>query len=801
MAYPVLYLALCFVGGIAASPVLNLPVGAWSCCVAAWLFLSWVFFLHYHSLPRALCCLLLTQFCIGAGLSCHHDRSYHRNRLHTLRSSEYLDVEGMLYRSPVERGERDHLYVRITALHLGKKRIEMRGNLRVSVPKSPHFTLPTQLLPGDRVRAAVRLHAFPGYRNTPGVSLERPYQIRAIHRLASTKSPGLVERLSQGRPGSLKRMVSALRQRLLRTITQQFWDPRSNHIQQQGAVLEALLLGERGRLDAETIREFQASGLYHLLAISGAHIAILSLFLFTILRRLGLPEWMQCSWMLLALLFFYALVDGRPSVGRACLMASLYVLGKTLWKDVNLLNSLASSALILLFLRPASIFDLGFQLTFAATLSIILFLSRIKRLLPRLPLRLHDLLAVTLAAQAGVISLTVRAFHRVTWVPLFLNAAALPLVAGIMGGGYIFLLTAGLMPGLAGPAAWPVRALLTALMVLARLGSRISMLTYRVPTPPLVVCAAYLFFLLTWLLPKYFKVQYRIQAMGFGISLFLLLYQPFSAGRSDLAVSFIDVGHGDAILVEMPDRTTMLVDGGGQREGTYDIGEHVVSPYLWDRGVKRIDTVVLTHPHPDHSRGLQAVFRNFEVGEFWDAAAQPAEGELSRLHGDLRASIPHIRQYRGRRIKRGDVWVEVLHPAVEPQVAHSDPNRDSLVLRLSYGRTAILLTGDITASAEQEILGRCGEIEAVVMKSPHHGSRSSSTRPFLDAVAPRIVVISTGRQRAGLPAVEVLTRYLSLGIDVYRTDVHGAVTVVSDGTTVHVQTTVPLPPLRIGYAP
>jgi len=801
MAYPVFYLALFFMGGILAAPVLNLPVGAWAYCVGASLFLAWACLFRYRSLSKALCCLLLTQFCMGAGLFSYHDRAYHQNRLHTLRFADYLDVEGTLYRSPAERGDRDHLYLRVEVLHIRKKHVSLRGNLRVSVPRSPSSSLPSRLLIGDRVRIAVRFLPFPGFRNTPGGSLELPYQIQNIHRLAFTKSPLLVERFARGRAGSPKRAVSALRKRLLGTISERFQDPRTDHIRQEGAVLEALLLGERGHLDEKTSQEFQASGLYHLLAISGAHIAILTLFLYTLLRRLGLPEGIRCILMLFALFFFSLLVEGRPSVIRACLMASLYLVGKTLWKDVNLLNTLASAALILLFIQPATVFSLGFQLTFAATLSIILFQSRIKHFLPRLPFRLHEVLAVTLAAQAGVLSFSVRAFHRVTWVPLLLNAAALPLVAGIMASGYVFLFIAGLLPGLAEPAAWPVRVLLSTLLTLARMGSRIPLVTYRVPTPPMLVCAAYTFFLLAWRLPRYFKGQNRILSLGFGVSLLLLILHPFSPERSDLAISFIDVGSGDAILVEMPGRETMLVDGGGVRVGTFDIGDRVVSPFLWDRGITRVDTMVLTHPHPDHSRGLQSVARNFKVGEFWEASIYPIETSSRQLYEQLPASTPQIRLQRGSIIEKGGVRIEVLHPSDEDMGSSPDPNRYSLVLRLIYGRTAVLLTGDITSAAEYEILEKCGEIEAEVMKSPHHGSRFSSSRPFLEAVAPRIIVISTGRQREGLPSPETLERYVRMGIDVYRTDIHGAVTVISDGTTVSIRTTVPLPPMRTGYAP
>jgi competence protein ComEC len=292
-----------------------------------------------------------------------------------------------------------------------------------------------------------------------------------------------------------------------------------------------------------------------------------------------------------------------------------------------------------------------------------------------------------------------------------------------------------------------------------------------------------------------------VTAWATALTLALLVLHPLSPARTGLSVSFMDVGHGDAILVELPGRKTMLVDGGGQREGTYDIGERVVSPFLWDRGIKHVDAVVLTHPHPDHGRGLQAVVRNFSVGEFWEGGAHPKAPSTLGLHAELPEELTRRGLFRGDRIHKGGVRIEVLHPGAGDTDSSSEANRDSLVLRLVYGRTALLLTGDILAGSEREILEECGEIGAAVVKAPHHGSRSSSSRAFLDAVSPQCVVISCGRQRQGLPAHEVLRRYVRMGALVYRTDIHGAITITSDGMTVSVRTAVPIPPIKTGYSP
>jgi competence protein ComEC len=245
----------------------------------------------------------------------------------------------------------------------------------------------------------------------------------------------------------------------------------------------------------------------------------------------------------------------------------------------------------------------------------------------------------------------------------------------------------------------------------------------------------------------------------------------------------IDVGQGDALLVEFPGRKTMLVDGGGFPDSPFDVGEKVVSPVLWRKGIKRLDVLVLTHAHPDHLAGLVAVAANFPVGEFWEADPAPEEPAYAELTRRLASST--IR----RRLSRGFIWrtagvrVEALHPGPGPGPAGvAAANDRSLVLRISFGREAFLLAGDIGFGAEREILASCSDLRSRVFKAPHHGSNSSSSAPFLERVRPREVLISVGAgNRYGFPAGPVLGRCARAGAAVLRTDLHGAVEASTDG--------------------
>jgi competence protein ComEC len=272
---------------------------------------------------------------------------------------------------------------------------------------------------------------------------------------------------------------------------------------------------------------------------------------------------------------------------------------------------------------------------------------------------------------------------------------------------------------------------------------------------------------------------------------FLISY-PFPSSSPHLKVTFIDVGQGDSILVEFPGRQKMLVDGGGSHYGSFDVGERIVSPFLWDKGIKRIDYLVSTHPHPDHLQGLQAVMRNFRVGEFWEAHSYPDDRTYTAALQALPARIPIRKLFRGDILHLGKVRIEVLHPpeSQPPSAAYS--NNASLVLRISDRNSAFLLTGDIEAPAEKDILvySRVSHrifdlkyhpiLRAEILKAPHHGSNSSSTWEFLQAVSPHILIVTAGQNnRYNFPHPQVLDRYAALGAAVYRTDLNGAVEITS----------------------
>jgi competence protein ComEC len=792
MLFPFLPLTISLAAGILLSAYLPCPLAVWAVLTVISLACSWIFFLAFRKHKICLFLILMTSLFLGASLYTAQSRFYEKNPLRGLESTDYIDFYGRLNKSVSRGTESDNLFLRVDKVVIQKKEKRIRGNLGISVPHSQESSSLHQFHSHDQIKISAKLSPSRGFRNFHPAVLDRYLKSQNLHQRAYTKTPMLIEKLKTGKNLSLMRIISVIRRKLQRRIERYFSGTESHHLSSKGSVVEALLLGERERMVPEVTRSLQQAGIYHLFALSGAHIAIISFLFFTLFRIAKLPERTNYILLILFLSFYAFLVEGRPSILRATIMALAYLLAKLIWRSVNLLNILSLSAFLLLLFNPMNLFSLGFQLTFAATLSIILFFPKVIKLLPRLPLRISEILAVSITAQLGVLPFVASAFNRVVFSSLILNLAAIPLVGSIMALGYIFLFLSLLSPFLAGALARLIDFIVGVLISSSHLFDPIPILSFRVPTPPDAIIVGYFLCLGLLLIPKKLPWQKLIASFCFSLFLLAIIIYPFSASSKTLKMTFIDVGQGDSILVEFPGQKKMLIDGGGTPEDTFDIGEYVVSPFLWKKGIKKVDYIVLTHAHPDHMNGLKAVVRNFRTGEFWEAFSPQDSEPYEKLIRHLSSKTIRRRMFRGQVEMIDGIKIEVLNPVRTDPLFSKVHNDQSIVLRISYGRTAFLLTGDMGKEVETELVRSSFPLFSQVMKSPHHGSDSSSSQEFLLAVSPVFVIISTGAgNRYGLPDPDVLERYGRSGIRVYRTDLDGAVEVTSDGQRITLRTASP----------
>ncbi|HEV2689329.1 MAG TPA: ComEC/Rec2 family competence protein [Bryobacteraceae bacterium] len=706
--------------------------------------------------------------------------------------------------------------------------------------------MPPPLHYGQRVEIEARVRPIRNFQN-PGAFDYEQYEARSGVYWTATAAAGSAVAIQPGRCGSrFFASIFALRTAALNRL-EGFY---ANNPYARG-MLEATLLGETRKLEKIWTDHFRRTGTYHMLVIDGLHISVLAAFLLFLLRLCFLPE-LSALAITAGGAWLYAMVSGlnAPAV-RAAGGFTLYVACRFFYRRRRLLNLLAAVAIVYLLYDPDLLFDAGFQLSFLSVAAIaalaipmleassapyarglawIAESSRDPRMPPRpaqfrLELRL---LAETLhyyvripqvwllrllafgawlaffAWEIAVISTVIQIalavpmaiyFHRVSLSGLAANIIVIPLLGLVVPVGFVAIFTGWQLP--AKLAEW----LLSAGEKVANWHLRLEP-EWRVADPPLWLSIAFA----AALVGLAFALR-RSRAWGFAatfaaLSLFTLIFwHPFAPQVQPgvLEMTAIDVGQGDSLLVSFPNGKLMLVDGGGilsfgrRTKPKIDIGEDVVSPYLWSRSIRKIDVVALTHAHDDHAAGLPALIENFHPTELWTGAT-PASAAWSAVESKARAGKVRITAMQsGRSFDFGGTRIEILSPPADYATADTPKNNDSLVMRITYGRRSFLLTGDMEKPMELRALGDGSPLRADVLKVGHHGSNSSSTDLFLDAVAPVFAVISDGFENSFRhPHPQVLARLAVHHATTLRTDTQGLITIRTDGERITLETYRPM---------
>ncbi len=591
----------------------------------------------------------------------------------------------------------------------------------------------------------------------------------------------------------------------------------------EAALMAGLLFGTRSDLPDDIKEAFKSSGVFHLLAVSGGNIAMIVMPFMALLGWCGLSKRRSAALAIPLVIFFVFLTGASPSVLRAGLMAVLVLVGDLLRRERNALNTLGAAAFLLLLWAPGLVFDLGFQFSLMATLGILLFARPIERwLAPKLQWAFGEKaggwlaagLSVTFAAQVMVEPISLHSFGAFSTVAPLANLMVLAFLEPIVNIGSVSVLIGLVVPMVAWLLNWIVRWGLWLLVFVVKATSAVPGAYLELGQLPTVWVVTWYVCLAVVTAPTLRRalldrsrqaarwwarsprpsrrtaVAALVLVLATGWTWRLALADP----PDTLYITFLDVGQGDAILIRAPGGRNMLVDAGPAsppdptkgRQG-YDTGQEVVVPYAIREGVERFDYVVLTHPHQDHAGGLAAVLEAFPVGALIEPRfPHDAQGYLEGVAVAARKGIPVWRPTAGESFKLGrHVTLEVLHPSAEFITgSRSDENSNSVVLRLRFRNISVLLAGDMEDVVEDRLLAAEVDLHADVLKVAHHGSEYSSSEAFLRAVRPRWAVISAGAGNVfGHPHKETLERLAAQGITVYRTDLHGSVTLKTDGST------------------
>ncbi len=731
-------------------------------------------------------------------------------------------LEGWVRVPPTVRLDRDQFVVEAEAVE-GRP---VSGGVRLNATRQPS-TAPVDLHYGDRVELPARLYGLRNFQN-PG-SFDR---VSFLHRqgihLTGTTQATAVRRLPGRRGNRFLAAVWSAREWAERRADRLMGPQSSN-----AALVKAMVLGDGAYLDRTLGQAFQRTGTYHALVVSGSHVSLLAAFCLMLFRLLRVGRAFSALLTLLLMIGLALLVGAQAPVIRATVMIALYLAGRHYYRERRALNIIAAAALAMLLWDPRDLFDPSFQLSFLCVALIagiampilegtlepyrratrdLANVDRDMHLEPRLAqtriewrmaaerlplpprpglfvvawtmrglLWTAELAVVSLSVQIGLTLPMAVYFHRISWSGLSANLFAAPLLALVVPVGFLAVLTGWSVLGRA------LSVLVRAFVAIVQWHARLDWLEVRVPLPPAWLAAGFAAALAVLAVTLHLRRFRFPAALALLAAVALLTVHPF-APRTDpgrLELTAIDIGQGDSLFLALPDGRTILLDAGAARG--FDLGEEVVSPYLWSRSIRRLDVVALSHAHADHLGGLPALLDNFPVGELWVGVNPPSAEYQALLEAARRRGVPVRRLAAGDVRTLGPVTFEVLWPPCDYTPLREASNDDSLVLIAGYGARRFLLAGDIERRSEFR-LAREGHLPPVdVLKVPHHGSRTSTTNTLLDATHPWLAVISAGFDNPYRhPHPDVLARLAERHVAVWRTDRDGLITISTDGRRVTV---------------
>ncbi len=726
-------------------------------------------------------------------------------------------LEGRLLRVVEGSGGKATLDVAALALGDNTATKPVSGWVRVTV-----YAFQPLVQDGDIIRVhGVRLRSPSGFRNPGAFDYGRYLARRGIHATGSISKGERIELVYRPPAGPLTRL-SLFKADLVGYITRGMGEP-------EAAITKTMVLGVPAALPPEVNEAFVASGTAHLMSVSGVHVGFIYAAILFVLkpllrsvrfRLLGQfsggprPSKLAAACGLVVVVGYACLVGPNFPTIRSTLMIATYVVAYLFDRDGDPFQTTALAALLILMFYPLALFDIGFQLSFAGVLAI-LYANRLLHppgesdvdkagtvsLAARVKEKVRDAAFISAFASLGTAPLVLYYFQRVPLIAPLANIVVIPVASPSVPLGLLAPFVAQIVQPLGDALLYLTCVNVRLVFALVRLFAGIPYAAPRIgPMPLPVVILAYG----SLLLCPHMRTNRLAHwgAIGGMVLVGLLMAWPwaFREGRGQLQVTFLDVGQGEATFIRFPGGTTMLIDGGGSYRDDFDVGERVVAPFLWYERVLRIDYVVASHPHPDHAKGLLFILRNFRVQEFWDNGSSLQSSWYRMLREEaIRGGI--YRDVVAEGLTAADidgVRLELLHPTTTFQAqaarrlrADEDraENNHSLVLKLEYGNASFLFPGDIEAEAELFLVQTSRDLQADVLKAPHHGSRTSSGDIFLGAVNPGAVVFSVQRNnRFGHPAPAVLDRYEAAGAGIFRTDHDGAITIRTDGQSLWAET-------------
>lgn len=713
-------------------------------------------------------------------------------------NKELMNIAGVLCRSPERFIDRTRLYVNAEKMFNNDTVIPITGKILLTVDGQ----LNAPLKYGDRIRFISKIHTSRNFGNPGEFDYKWHLEREGIYAKGYIENERWIVKISEHSQNLFWTNIEKIRKTLNGLIDKTASDNKG--------IMKALLIGEGGEIPKEIREIFAKTGTSHILAISGLHIGIVAFVIYSLFYKILIQsEKLTLSFNIKKLaaiasippVLFYGLIAGFPvSTERAVIMVIVFILALTIDREKDLFNTLAIAGLIILIISPSAIYNISFQLSFASVFAIIYLMPKFQSIYAPSPQssplagevrgegqiqkwfkdKIITGLLVSIAASIGTAPIVAYHFHRVSIVGIIANVIAVPLMGFIvvpleLSAAFVNMFSSGLANLILQIAS----IFLNISVWIIALFSRLPYSSIWVTTP--TIFEIIIFYLLVISAASIKKIRIAKYAATLLIIALISDYAYWHYHlnyNKNLKVTFLSIGQGDSSLIEFPKGKRMLIDGGGFREDDFDTGERIIAPFLWKNKIKNIDYIVMSHPQSDHFKGLKFIAENFNVQEFWWNGDNAESEEYKNL----------IKTIENKNIKKRIIDTSVIDingvklESLNQLKSAIDKNNASVVIRISYGNTKFLFTGDIEKQGETALIKDGKDIKADVLKVPHHGSRTSSTDDFIKSVSPKIAVMSVGyANQFHFPHKDIVGRYEKAGARIMRTDLMGAITIETNG--------------------
>jgi len=812
--YLLITLTLAFIAGLLLQRFF--PMAPEAAVIATLLLLAPALFYHRRSRSRpAIFFLLLTVLSLAILHSANFDQKHQGSIDISSRIIQEEDVvlTGILHRMPLFDGVQSTVIVKINSLRLRHEDhfSSSKGLVRLRIK----YPWPVSIVPGDAIVIRAKLSRPYSFGNPGGFDYPSFLASQNIRIIGRINSIAHISPLSQQK--SLLHRFTYFPENIrisIRDLLNRNLSPK------EAGIYRALLIGDRSGIDQDSLEAFKASGTMHILAISGLHLSLVATFLFFLFYSLAkkseyLMLRISCKKLALLatvpLLCMYALLAGAQTpVLRSLIMVLVFVFSFCVNRQRSPFTTLSFAALLILLINPVSLFTVSFQLSFAAVASLILIFPRLSQLVLEhyqtdnekaagLFLRtgrwIMAALLVSITATIGTAPLLLSSFNRISTVGPVANLLLEPLLClWSLPFGLVAIVVHFFDPQISSYFLQIGAIGIKTSIIITDFFKHYDASTLWLPTPSPALIILYYLSLGLCFAKRALK---KTVPLFLGITLFFVFpphhfLQKFSTSSE---IIFLDVGQGSSSLIIFPRGKNILIDGGGASSKKFNVGESVIAKYLWQKGITHLDGIIVTHPDADHYNGVPFLLKRFRPDILWVNGESGHDEKYANMielaHGlGIEVKTPADKQILMQ--SSGVILSNISNPFLNTELASelpTNPNDQSLIVRLKGDSFSCLFPGDITTRVEHALIINQENLKSSILLSPHHGSKTSNSEEFLEYVAPQLIIVSAGRfTPLSFPTPELRALCLKKKIPLLITAESGAITFRQNGRTVQYTT-------------